>query len=364
MKKGLLVQRALALFILVPFLFIVSCKKDGIPESTETDPATVNAGNQPDLSAARVPASETLQTLANGTFLIVNRKSGMVLDVASASTANGANVLQYGATNATNQRWTLSQLSDGYYSIIGVGSGKSLEVYQSGTADGDNVSILDYSGANNQQWQFISVGNGYYRIVNRNSGKDLDVAGQSESPGADVAQWGYWGGENQQWGLLKITHSGQLTWTLTSTGVPSDVLTRITNAMNGACARYNAGANWPARTLTVEYNTGVATADGSTNGNIRFGANASYQAVRTAMHEIGHTYGVGLSSGWNANISGGLFVGAIAVDAIRAFDGPSAVINTGGGHFWPYGLNYDNEWSDANAYRHVKMVWAMRASGM
>lgn len=364
MNNRLLVQRFVALFFLVPFLFIVSCKKDVGSGSAETDTPGVNTTNQPDLSAARVPASETLQTLANGTFLIVNRKSGMVLDVASASTANGANVLQWGATGATNQRWTLTQLSGGYYSIIGVASGRSLEVYQSGTADGTNVSIWDYSGANNQQWQFISVGNGYYRIVNRNSGKDLDVASQSESPGANVAQWGYWAGENQQWGLLKITHSGQLTWTLTSTGVPADVQTRITNAMNAACARYNAGANWPARTLTVEYNTGVPTADGSTNGNIRFGSNASYQAVRTAMHEIGHTYGVGLSSGWNANISGGLFVGTIAVDAIRSFDGPNAVINTGGGHFWPYGLNYDNEWSEANAYRHVKMIWAMRASGM
>ena len=134
--------------------------------------------------------------------------------------------------------------------------------------------------------------------------------------------------------------------------------------MNDACARYNALANWPARTLTVEYNTGVATADGSTTGNIRFGPNASYQAVRTAMHEIGHTYGVGLSSGWTANISGGLFTGTTAVDAIHSFDGPSAVINTGGGHFWPYGLNYDNEWSEANAYRHVKMIWAMKADGM
>src|SRR5262245_43923645 len=109
MKKGLLVQRCLALFILVPLLFIVSCKKDGIPESTEADPPVVNADKQEDLSAARVPASETLQTLANGTFLIVNRKSGMVLDVASASTANGANVLQWGAAGATNQRWTLTQ---------------------------------------------------------------------------------------------------------------------------------------------------------------------------------------------------------------------------------------------------------------
>jgi hypothetical protein len=82
------------------------------------------------------------------------------------------------------------------------------------------------------------------------------------------------------------------------------------------------------------------------------------------MHEIGHTYGVGLSSGWSANISGGLFVGTTAVDAIHAFDGPSAVVNTGGGHFWPYGLNYDSEWSESSAYRHVKMIWAMRADGM
>jgi hypothetical protein len=364
MKRRLLVQRVFALLFLVPVLFFASCKKDVDPASGETNVPAAGGKKDNSLSTARVPASEVLQTLADGTFIIVNRKSGMALDVASASTANGANVLQWGGTGATNQRWALTQLSGGYYSILGVQSGRALEVYQSGTADGDNVDIYDYSGANNQQWQFISVGSGYYRIVNRNSGKDLDVAGQSESPGANVAQYGYWGGENQQWGLLKVTHSGQLTWTLTSTGVPADVQTRITNAMNNACARYNALANWPARTLTVEYNTGVATADGSTTGNIRFGPNASYQAVRTAMHEIGHTYGVGISSGWSANISGGLFVGTTAVDAIHSFDGPSAVVNTGGGHFWPYGLNYDSEWSEASAYRHVKMVWAMRADGM
>lgn len=365
MTSRLLVKRVCALLFFAPLLFVAGCKKEGIPGTAAEGPSG-GTGNKQDnaLVNARVPATEVLQTLANGTFMIVNRKSGMVLDVASAATANGSNVLQWGASGGTNQRWTLTQLSDGYYSIIGVPSGRSLQVYQAGTADGDNVEIYDYSGANNQQWQFIGIGNGYYRIVNRNSGKDLDVAGQSESPGADVAQWGYWGGENQQWGLLKITHNGQLTWTLTSTGVPADVQTRITDAMNGACARYNAGAEWPARTLTVEYNTGVATADGNTNGNIRFGANTSYQAVRTAMHEIAHTYGVGISSGWTANISGGLFVGTTAVDAIKSFDGSDAVINTGGGHFWPYGLNYDSEWSEESGYRHVKIVWAMRADGM
>lgn len=346
------------LFLALLFCF-ASCKKDYSPRDTS------DGGSLPLQQAlSKIPETETRLTPSNGTFLIVNRKSGKTLDVSGGATANGSNVIQWGGNGGTNQRWTLTQLSGGYYSITSVPSGRALEVYQSGTFDSANVDIWDYSGANNQQWQFVSLGNGYYRIVNRNSGKDLDVAGQSVADGANVAQWGYWGGENQQWALVAPTYNGQLTWTLTSTGIPADVQTRITNAMNDACARYNAGANWPARTLTVQYNTGVATADGSTNGNIRFGANASYQAVRTAMHEIAHTYGVGLSSGWSANISAGLFVGTNAVDVLTTFDGPGSVINTGGSHFWPYGLNYDNEWSSANAYRHVKIVWAMRADGM
>jgi hypothetical protein len=366
MKKKSTISCLLSLTLVLTLVSFTSCQKEKINVKEEVDVKAEIPGNvtKSPRSGAKVPATEVLQTVANGTFIIVNRKSGKTLDVASASTANGANILQWGGTGATNQRWTLTQLSGGYYSIIGLQSGRSLEVYQSGTADGDDVTIWDYSGANNQQWQFISIGNGFYRIVNRNSGKDLDVAGQSVADGANIAQWGYWGGENQQWGLLIPTANGQLSWTLTSTGVPADVQTRITNAMNDAVARYNAGANWPARTLTVEYNTGVATADGSTTGNIRFGPNASYQAVRTAMHEIGHTYGVGLSSGWTANISGGYFVGTNAVDVLATFDGTGAVINTGGGHFWPYGLNYDNEWSTANAYRHVKIVRAMVSDGM
>lgn len=359
MKNKTHLSRLSGGLFLTLLICFASCKKDHYP------PGSSDGGSLPlQNTLAKIPETETRLAPANGTFVIVNRKSGKTLDVSGAATANGSNVIQWGGNGGTNQRWTLTQLTGGYYSIISVPGGRALEVYQSGTFDSANVDIWDYSGANNQQWQFVSLGNGYYRIVNRNSGKDLDVAGQSVADGANVAQWGYWGGEDQQWALVAPTHNGQLTWTLTSTGIPADVQTRITNAMNDACVRYNAGANWPARTLTVEYNTGVATADGSTNGNIRFGANTSYQAVRTAMHEIAHTYGVGLSSGWSANISSSLFVGTNAVDVLATFDGPGSVINTGGGHFWPYGLNYDNEWSAANAYRHVKIVWAMRADGM
>lgn len=360
MENKSLLSRLTGGLLLMLLISFASCKKDSEPPPDASEGGSLSLVNQ----LAKIPATETLLAPSNGTFIIVNRKSGKTLDVSGAATANGSGVIQWGGNGGTNQRWTLTALSGGYYSIVGLPSGRALEVYQSSTVDSATVDIWDYSGGNNQQWQFISLGSGYYRIVNRNSGKDLEVTGQSVADGAKATQWTYSGSESQQWALVAPTYNGQLTWTLTSTGVPSDVQTRITNAMNDACARYNAGANWPARTLTVEYNTGVATADGSTNGNIRFGPTASYQGVRTAMHEIAHTYGVGLSSGWTANISSGLFVGTNAVDVIKTFDGTSAVINTGGGHFWPYGLNYDSEWSATNAFRHVKLVWAMRADGM
>ncbi|RXK85820.1 RICIN domain-containing protein [Filimonas effusa] len=353
-NRSLRFRHSGALLLLLTLSF-ASCKK-------ETQPADTSGLPVPGL--ALVPATETPLSPGNGTFVILNRYSGKPLEVSGASTANGANIIQWGANGGTNQRWTLNQLSGGYYSVIGVQSSRALEVYQSATTDGADVDLWDYSGGNHQQWQLISLGSGFYRIVNRNSGKDLTVTSASTANGADIVQSTYTGSESQQWVLTAPTANGQLAWTLTSTGVPADVQTRITNAMNDAVARYNTVANWPARTLTVQYNTGVATADGSTNGNIRFGPNASYQAVRTAMHEIAHTYGVGLSSGFTSNISGGLFVGTNAVNTLVTFDGPGAVINTGGGHIWPYGLNYDNEWSNENAWRHVKLIWAMRSDGM
>jgi Ricin-type beta-trefoil lectin domain-like len=349
-------------FMLGTALLTAGCRKNEVPASDET---STFSGAKKSLSA--IPAAEVLKPVGNGTFYIVNRMSGKVLDVSGNKTADGSSVVQYGGAGVANQKWTLAQLSGGYYSIIGVQSSKGLQINQASTADGGQLTIGTYTSALEQQWQFTSVGNGYYRIINRNSGKDLDVYNQSVEDNANVVQWGYWGGENQQWALVTTDAQGQLGWQFSSTAnMPADVQARITAAMNDACARYNAASAWPARTVNVEYNTGVGTADAnSANNNIRFGPNSSYQNTRTAMHELGHIWGVGQTGGWYANISSsGQFTGAITTATIRALEGPGSIINTGGGHFWPYGLNYDNEWSEAAAYRHVKIVFAKRADGM
>ncbi|GAB2970988.1 hypothetical protein GCM10023080_038400 [Streptomyces pseudoechinosporeus] len=158
-----------------------------------------------------------------------------------------------------------------------------------------------------------------------------------------------------------------ITWNLERASNPTsdqqDAYNRITAAMNAAVARYNNLSDL-GKSITVRYDPGVPTADGNINGTIRFGSNRSYMTERTALHEIAHTIGVGTSSGWSRLGGSGTWTGAQATALVRQFDGSGAKLSTGGGHFWPYGLNYENEFSNAAADRHVQIVAAMVRDGM
>ncbi|MDK1347798.1 hypothetical protein QNO09_31850 [Streptomyces sp. 378] len=158
-----------------------------------------------------------------------------------------------------------------------------------------------------------------------------------------------------------------ITWSLVRASSPTAdqraAYDLITRAMNAAVARYNNLSDL-GKTLTVRYEPGVPTADGNINGTIRFGSNRSYMNERTALHEIAHTIGVGTSSGWSRLGGSGTWTGGQATALVRQYDGSGAKISTGGGHFWPYGLNHDNEWSGTAADRHVHIVAAMVRDGL
>ncbi|MEU0944398.1 hypothetical protein ABZ379_16605 [Streptomyces canus] len=158
-----------------------------------------------------------------------------------------------------------------------------------------------------------------------------------------------------------------ITWTLERAGSPTQdqqsAYTQITSAMNAAVARYNNLSDL-GKSLTVRYDPSVPTADGNLNGTIRFGSNRSYMTERTALHEIAHTIGVGTSAGWSSLGGSGTWTGAQATALVRQYDGSSAKLSTGGGHFWPYGLNYENEFSSTAADRHVRIVAAMVRDGL
>lgn len=140
---------------------------------------------------------------------------------------------------------------------------------------------------------------------------------------------------------------------------PADARARIVYAMDGAVAQYNRYGTFN-KHITVNYNPGVPTAQANYDGWMEFGANASFQQYRTALHETSHTLGAGTTWQWGAQLSGGIWTGPSGVAQIRALDGPAAVINSDGTHFWPYGLNYDNEGGTENFRRHVLMMAAFR----
>ncbi|KAK2804109.1 hypothetical protein FQN50_006737 [Emmonsiellopsis sp. PD_5] len=165
--------------------------------------------------------------------------------------------------------------------------------------------------------------------------------------------------------LLASTVSGAITWTLEKSSNPSedeaDAYPRIEAAMTLAVTRYSKFTD-ASKTIHVSYNPEVPTADANYNGDLRFGADRYYMTESTAMHEISHTLGIGQTEAFNEKCASGDWPTALPL--LRSWDGPDAVINCGGGHIWPYGLNYDSEWSETNADRHVMLVDAMLNDGM
>ncbi|NMI07863.1 hypothetical protein HF638_28090 [Paenibacillus sp. SZ31] len=136
-------------------------------------------------------------------YKLINRNSGLALDVNAASTTGGATIIQWNDNGAANQQWKLESTGNGYYKIRNVGSGLLLDVNSSSTQGGASLIQWQDNGGNNQQWLPIDVG-GYVVLANRNSGLTVDINQGSLTAGASTIQWADNGGANQQWSLVKV----------------------------------------------------------------------------------------------------------------------------------------------------------------
>lgn len=151
---------------------------------------------------------------------------------------------------------------------------------------------------------------------------------------------------------------GPLTYGLSggSENWPEDRRKRIVDAMNEAVAFLNKHGNFK-KHVTANNSPGTPTADANYDGWINWGGSISR---RVALHEISHTLGVGTHGEWHNNIKDGKWTGRHAIKQLREFDGPDAILYADRMHFWPYGLNFDNESSPEADLRFVKMVEALR----
>jgi glucosylceramidase len=112
------------------------------------------------------------------------------VDVAGASTTNGAAVQLYDCNGSSAQNWTVA--SDGSLQALG----KCMDVTGASTADGAKVQLYDCNGTAAQKW---TVSNG--ELVNTGSGKCLDATGNSSANGNQLQIWTCTGATNQKWAL-------------------------------------------------------------------------------------------------------------------------------------------------------------------
>ncbi len=140
-------------------------------------------------------------TVVNGTYVLIAKHSGKVLDVQNSGATNGTPIWQYRRNNLNKQKWAVTSLGNGYYKLAALSSGKVLDVSEVSLADSAKVHQWQYINGDNQKWKIRSAGNGYYSLTAKHSAKTLDVLGASKLDGATIGQLPFTGADNQLWKL-------------------------------------------------------------------------------------------------------------------------------------------------------------------
>ncbi|MDP9126440.1 MAG: RICIN domain-containing protein, partial [Pseudomonadota bacterium] len=167
-----------------------------------------------------------LERTAGNRYTLLNVNSGKCVDVAAASTADGANVQQYTCNGTAAQQFYLyprgatatSVLPIGEYQAKAASSSLCLDIAGASTADGAKAQQSACSASStSQDFEFVGDSAGSYRISDVNSGKALDVSDVSAANGALIQQWTAGGSDNQRFNLaidgtgftLKALNSGR-----------------------------------------------------------------------------------------------------------------------------------------------------------
>ncbi|MET7684810.1 ricin-type beta-trefoil lectin domain protein [Streptomyces sp. NPDC005423] len=115
--------------------------------------------------------------------------AGKCLDVAGASSADGAPVQLYDCNGTAAQQWTVG--SDGTIRALG----KCLDVTGGSTANGAQLQLWSCGGGANQKWTVSAA----HDIVDPAADKCLDVTGNTSANGTRIQLWTCTGAANQKW---------------------------------------------------------------------------------------------------------------------------------------------------------------------
>lgn len=236
----------------------------------------------------------------DASHVLLNRSTGMAMDINAASVENGAAVVQWNRNDRPNQQFVFVDSGNGYYRIIARHSGLALDVFDFNLDEGADIVQWENLNGTNQQFRIDDMGNGYARFVNNLSGKALaPLAGSSEA-GARISQYEPSNDQSQQWQVVEveaiapdpiagecgmgnpeaIVTGGPGTYQVNGANVGGSYL----EAINNALGRLTSGRNSQERVVVM--------ADGSIGANrINLPSNTIFEVCGTM--DVGNARGTG-----------------------------------------------------------------------
>ncbi|AKJ27336.1 RICIN domain-containing protein [Caldimonas brevitalea] len=163
------------------------------PAATVGEPAAGEPGER----------AEALALAGPGRYELKSAHSGLCLQVAGASTADGAKIQQATCSGSAAQRFDLVADAGGTWRLVNVHSGKSLDVTDVSTANGALLQQWTTAATDNQRFTLTPQGDGY-QLVARHSGKCVDVRDWSTAVGGAIQQWACAPTANQRWSLTPV----------------------------------------------------------------------------------------------------------------------------------------------------------------
>lgn len=132
------------------------------------------------------------------TYIIWNRSTNKVLDLAGNNFKNGTNILLWEMHGEMSQVWSLH---DG--GIQHVGSGKMVDVSGGSKKNGANIILWEGTKSGGAGWnqKWTAKPNG--TLVNPTLGTAMDIYGGHSANGTNVISWQAHGGVNQKWEIIK-----------------------------------------------------------------------------------------------------------------------------------------------------------------
>ncbi len=143
------------------------------------------------------PASQ--QPLPNGTYVLTNQSSQLVLDDPNLAHTSGVQMIEWNLNGGPNQKWTFL-FGNGYYTVQNGASGLYLTDPNGASSPGTPLQQQAAETSDAQLWSLTAAGTSWV-LHNKATGLVIDDPNYNKNPGTGIILWPQNGGINQSWSI-------------------------------------------------------------------------------------------------------------------------------------------------------------------